>query len=106
MHIEFHAVSLYYHMVVAFKQHIPQRRGIDPFVLTIQNEYSGVDNMQEKEVRAFRQRLVRGGFTDISIYDNAYGRYTVYCTSWTGEKIRRNMTIAEMINTPHLVWFD
>lgn len=62
--------------------------------------------MQNKKVRAFRQRLVRGGFTDISIYDNAYGRYTVYCTSPDGEKIRRNMTIVEMNNTPHHVWFD
>lgn len=30
--------------------------------------------MQNRVVRAFRQRLVRNGFTDISIYDSGYGK--------------------------------
>lgn len=62
--------------------------------------------MQSNDIKAFRQRLLRAGFRDVSIYDNAYGRYTVYCTSPIGEKIRRNMTLEEIRNTPRTVWFD
>lgn len=62
--------------------------------------------MQIKEIRAFRQRLVRGGFRDISIFDCGYGFYSVCCTSRYGEKICRRMSLVEINATPHLVWFE
>lgn len=62
--------------------------------------------MQNNVVKAFRQRLVRGGFTDIYIYDNGDGSYSVGCTSPDGDRIRRRMFPVDMYNTPHLVWFD
>lgn len=62
--------------------------------------------MQSNDIKAFRQRLVRAQFTDISIYDNGYGFYTVYCISPKGEKIQRRMSITEIRNTPRIVWFD
>lgn len=61
--------------------------------------------MQLKEVRAFRQRLVRGGFTDISIYNNFNSTYTVYCTSPHNEKIWVVLSIIQMNAIPRLVWF-
>ncbi|MBO5395391.1 MAG: hypothetical protein J6A97_00755 [Clostridia bacterium] len=62
--------------------------------------------MQRNEVKAFRQRLVRAGFTDICIYEQFTGDYIVSCRSSTGDRINKVMTIAKMNNTPRVVWFD
>lgn len=62
--------------------------------------------MQANFIKAFRQRLVRAGFTDIRIYDDYNGRYTVWCTDPGGKKIRASMTQGEIENTPKVVWFD
>ena len=61
--------------------------------------------MQRNEIKAFRQRLVRAGFYDISIYET-YKGFNLYCYSPDGVKINKDMSIEEIRNTPHLVWFD
>lgn len=62
--------------------------------------------MQRNEVKAFRQRLIRAGFEDISVYNNCNGTYTVYCTAPDGTKIRlSSVTLEYMNNTPRTVWF-
>ena len=62
--------------------------------------------MQANEVKAFRQRLIRAGFDDISIYDNGNGTYTLYCTAPNGVRIiERSLTVLQMNNIPHLVYF-
>lgn len=62
--------------------------------------------MQRNEVKAFRQRLIRAGFEDISVYDNFDGTYTVYCTAPDGMKIRLPRVTLEYMNaTPRTVWF-
>lgn len=63
-------------------------------------------NMQNKVVRAFRQRLVRGGFIDISIYSNYRGIYYVRCVDPKGKSIQVQLTEEHMDNIPRLVWFD
>ena len=40
-----------------------------------------VMKMENNIVKAFRQRLKRGGFTDISIYNQCNGKYSVYFNS-------------------------
>ena len=61
--------------------------------------------MQIKEVKAFRQRLIRAGFKVNYIY--RYGSlYDVSVIAPNGERIERCMSVIEMNNTPHLVWFD
>lgn len=62
--------------------------------------------MQNNDIKAFRQRLVRGGFTNIRIYHYKFDLYSVYCISSSGEIIDRLMSIFEIRNTPHEVWFD
>lgn len=62
--------------------------------------------MQSNDVKAFRQRLSRNGFTDISIYDCGDGCFSVNCTSRDGVRIRRKMTVTQMNATPRVVWFD
>lgn len=62
--------------------------------------------MQNNVVKSFRQRLVRGGFTDISIYDNYRGKYYVRCVSPEGKSIQVQLTEVEMDNIPRTVWFD
>ena len=62
--------------------------------------------MENNVVKAFRQRLKRGGFTDISIYDQLNGVYVVSFRDKDGKRDRREMTETQMRNTPHLVWFD
>ena len=62
--------------------------------------------MQNNEVKAFRQRLVRAGFTDICIFDCYNGLYQVYCTFPDGKRINKKMSIEEICNTPRVVWFD
>lgn len=62
--------------------------------------------MQNNAVKAFRQRLVRGGFTDISIFDVGNDEYVVYCTDREGKDIRKRLTIAQMDNIPRTVYFD
>lgn len=63
--------------------------------------------MQPDFVKAFRQRLVRAQFTDISIYDNGNGTFDLDCRDSSGNYIRvHRMTKEKIINTPHLVWFD
>ncbi|MBE6767496.1 MAG: hypothetical protein E7549_01120 [Ruminococcaceae bacterium] len=61
--------------------------------------------MQENFIKAFRQRLLRAGFTDVSI-SGYCGLYYVYCVSPSGEKICRVMDKEEIVNTPKTVWFD
>lgn len=64
--------------------------------------------MQNNEVKAFRQRLIRAGFKDISIkycYDGS-GDYRVSCVSPMGTPIHRRMDILMMRATPRVVWFD
>ena len=61
--------------------------------------------MDNKIIKAFRLRLKRAGFTCITIYDNCNGIYAVQCK--IGDSfISRCMTTEEIINTPHLVYFD
>lgn len=62
--------------------------------------------MENNIVKAFRQRLKRGGFTDISIYNRCKGEYTVSFFDRDGKYDCRVMTEIQMQNTPHLVWFD
>lgn len=65
--------------------------------------------MQDNIVKAFRQRLIRAGFTDISIYDLHYcypGYYDVDCISPNGEIIHRRLSLLKMSVIPRLVWFD
>lgn len=62
--------------------------------------------MENNVVKAFRQRLKRGGFTEISIYDQFNGTYSVSFRNRYGEYDFRVMTEIQMRNTPHLVWFD
>lgn len=65
--------------------------------------------MQINEVKAFRQRLVRGGFFDISIFERADGSYTVYCSRYEKNEVvnyREHMSVERMINTPRVVWFE
>lgn len=65
-----------------------------------------VMKMENNIVKAFRQRLKRGGFTDISIYNQYNGKYTVYFRDRDGNRDSREMTEIQMQSTPHLVWFD
>lgn len=63
--------------------------------------------MQCNDIKSFRNRLIRAGFKDISIYCNyRYDTYSVYCVSPSGELIRKNLTLAEIRNIPRTVWFD
>ena len=66
----------------------------------------GGNNMQNNTVKAFRQRLVRAGFTDICISNSYRGYYFFSCISPDGVKIERLLTEIEMINIPRTVWFD
>lgn len=61
--------------------------------------------MENNIVKAFRQRLKRGGFSDIKIYNHFDGTYSVNFR-YNGKYQRRTMTLIQMQNTPHLVWFD
>ena len=62
--------------------------------------------MENNIVKAFRQRLKRGGFSDISIFGQCNGTYRVYFCDSHGNRDYREMTEIQMQNTPHLVWFD
>lgn len=62
--------------------------------------------MENNIVKAFRQRLKRAGFTDISIYSQFNGSYFVSFRDKAGKCDCREMTEIQMNNTPHLVWFD
>ena len=62
--------------------------------------------MQRNEIKAFRQRLTRAGFTNIHISSFADDMYYVSCQSSDGDKFIYIMSIVEINNTPHLVWFD
>ena len=62
--------------------------------------------MQLPEVKSYRQRLIRAGFTDVSIYDNYKGTYPVYCTALNVTKIVEcSVTITQMNATPRLLYF-
>lgn len=61
--------------------------------------------LQNNIIKAFRQRLFRAGFRDISIYNLRYGFYSVSCTSPTGESITRRMSLAEIEKSPRRVFF-
>lgn len=63
--------------------------------------------MQHNDIKAFRNRLVRAGFKDISIYNNyRNSSYQIYCVSPSGERIRKILTLAQIRNIPRTVWFD
>ena len=66
----------------------------------------GGNNMQNNTVKAFRQRLVRGGFTDIQIWNHFNGKFSVSCYSSDGDYIRKELTEVEMNAIPRIVWFD
>ena len=61
--------------------------------------------MERNEVKAFRQRFVRGGFTNIIIYDTYCGQYSVQCVSPQGDRIRVYLTIEQMEKIPRKVYF-
>lgn len=65
-----------------------------------------VMKLENNIVKAFRQRLKRGGFTEISIYDQFNGTYRVYFCDSSGKRDSRVMTELQMEGTPRLVWFD
>lgn len=55
--------------------------------------------MQDKDVRAFRQRLIRAGFKEVSITcyrDEVY----LYCRSYNNEIIKRRYKLEEVKNYP------
>lgn len=63
--------------------------------------------MQSNVVKAFRQRLVRAGFSTISIWERSDGSYFVDCFApKTFEKISLVLSEAQMQNIPRTVWFD
>lgn len=63
--------------------------------------------MQSNVVKAFRQRLVRGGFSTISIWERSDGSYFVDCFApRTFEKISLVLTETQMQNIPRTVWFE
>lgn len=61
--------------------------------------------MQDNRVKAFRQRLVRAGFTDISIFADGNDQYTVYATDRFGLKYRECMSVIRMESLPRITWF-
>lgn len=67
--------------------------------------YPGEVDMERNEVKAFRQRLVRGGFTDICIYDTFRGQYSVQCVTPQGDRICVYLTVEQMKNIPRKVYF-
>ncbi len=62
--------------------------------------------MQNNVVKAFRQRLIRGGFSDISIYYCGNGEYIVYATDSNCVTFRRRLNEIQMNAIPRIVWFD
>lgn len=62
--------------------------------------------MQVNEIKAFRQRLVRAGFSNIHIYEYKYGLYHVICTKPNGQKVDSIFDLAQIRNIPRLVFFD
>lgn len=62
--------------------------------------------MQNNVVKAFRQRLVRFGFTDISIYDEGNGYYRVYCTSSNNKRFNECLSLIDMRALPRHVFFS
>lgn len=62
--------------------------------------------MQNNVVKAFRQRLIRAGFRDITIYDCCNGEYIVYATDSFGVEYRRRLTELGMASLPRIVWFE
>ena len=59
--------------------------------------------MQVNEIKAFRQRLVRAGFTHVHIYkvDPILYIYRVICNCPTGERIDVFLDIYKIINSLH-----
>lgn len=63
--------------------------------------------MQHNDIKAFRQRLIRAGFKDVSIYSNFLeSSYSVFCISPNGERIYKKLTLVQIRNIPRTVWFD
>lgn len=63
--------------------------------------------MQSNVVKAFRQRLVRAGFSCISIWERSNGSYCVDCMApFTFENISVVLTEIQMQNIPRTVWFE
>lgn len=61
--------------------------------------------MQCSEIKAFRQCLVRDGFSGITIFDTCNG-YILSCISPDGIVIYNFFTIEEIKNILRDVWFD
>ncbi len=55
--------------------------------------------MQSNIVKAFRQRLIRAGFTSVSI-DCYGGFYFVSCVSPDGDRVSKHMDEREMMCSP------
>lgn len=63
--------------------------------------------MQCKEVKAFRQRLIRAGFTKVVISYYGQGLYKVFCfPPGSRDFICKYLRVSDMVNIPRLVWFD
>lgn len=60
--------------------------------------------MQSNIVKAFRQRLIRAGFTDVTIFNCYNGSYYVSCFDSKGNFIREVLTEVQMRNRPFCVW--
>lgn len=66
-----------------------------------------VIKMQRNEIKAFRQRLVRAGFTKICIDHYGQGLYKVFCIPPDGKGfISKMLRVSDMVNIPRTVWFD
>lgn len=62
--------------------------------------------MQDNIIKAFRQRLIRHGYYDISIYDNFNGTYSLWFKDSNHQTVSYVLTLEQMANIPRLVWFD
>ena len=57
--------------------------------------------MQNNIVKAFRMRLIRNGFTNVSIdFLKFYGVYHLSCLSPNGQIIIKNLSLTEMSSIP------
>lgn len=59
--------------------------------------------MQPNYVKAFRQRLIRSGFTDVTI-DIFNGVCFVSCLSPDGERVRKHLTESEVRSSPRRIY--
>lgn len=60
--------------------------------------------MQNNIVKSFRQRLIRHGFTDVSIYEEVDGYYRILCSKGNNHFTER-VHISIMPGLPYHVFF-